>query len=303
MPESPSHTDAESLLFGARVYLSGPMDFVASREEEKKFGWRTRVGRFLRDRGCTVFDPWEKPDVRGLHQYGREDVDTTTLREAWTFEDSPEGARERSRITGRFWETLHIDLRMVDTSDFVVAYCPTSIYSVGTPHEIALCRQQRKPVLLVSPPIDFPAFDELKSHLAGRGDAEAAALLDELVKQVPIRPNPRGVPSLWYMPLVGGECFFDGFGFDTYRGSYGWADDGPLDLREKRMAPQRPLLSFLDSVTRELPRKWNGWRRDYIRNDDWLLWDLHPEGKGADVPYARARTPRDERRNREEPLP
>ncbi len=30
-----------------------------------------------------------------------------------------------------FWETLHIDLRMVDTSDFTIAYVPTNIYSVG----------------------------------------------------------------------------------------------------------------------------------------------------------------------------
>ena len=27
-------------LKGARVYLSGPMDFVASRATEKKFGWQ-----------------------------------------------------------------------------------------------------------------------------------------------------------------------------------------------------------------------------------------------------------------------
>jgi hypothetical protein len=264
------------------------MDFVASREEEEKFGWRTRVGAFLRARGCTVFDPWHKPGVRGLHEYGREDADTAKIREAWTFEDNRESARRRSQLTGHFWETLHIDLRMVDTSDFVVAYCPTSIYSVGTPHEIALCRQQRKPVLLVSPPIEFPALEALRRHLSDEADNEALALLATLEQQVPIKPNPRGIPSLWYMPLVGGEGFFDGFGFDDYRGTFGWADDGPLDKREKRTAPRRPLLSFLDSLTRELPLKWNGWRRDYVRNDDWLLWDLQPEGKGADVSGARA---------------
>ena len=64
-----------NLLAGARVYLSGPMDFVASREEEMKFGWRTRVGAFLQARGCIVFDPWQKPGVRGYADYGREGVD------------------------------------------------------------------------------------------------------------------------------------------------------------------------------------------------------------------------------------
>jgi len=63
-----------NFLTGARVYLSGPMDFVASRAVEKQFGWRNRVSQFLQKMGTTVFDPWFKPDVRGLHEYGREDV-------------------------------------------------------------------------------------------------------------------------------------------------------------------------------------------------------------------------------------
>ena len=40
-----------TLLEGTRVYLSGPMDFVASRREEMKYGWRTRVGDALADVG------------------------------------------------------------------------------------------------------------------------------------------------------------------------------------------------------------------------------------------------------------
>jgi len=55
-------------LKNARVYLSGPMDFVASRAEEKKSGWRVRVAEFLRSFGAVVFDPWSKPKVRGFHQ-------------------------------------------------------------------------------------------------------------------------------------------------------------------------------------------------------------------------------------------
>src|SRR5688572_12433666 len=35
-----------NLLRDARVYLSGPMDFVASRAAEQKLGWRNRVGDF-----------------------------------------------------------------------------------------------------------------------------------------------------------------------------------------------------------------------------------------------------------------
>jgi len=276
-------TASTNLLEGTRVYLSGPMDFVASREEEMRFGWRSRVGKFLRDRGCIVFDPWEKPEVRGLKEYGREGLDTAKVRENWTYEESPAGARVRSQITGKFWETLHIDLRMVDTSDFTIAYCPTNIYSVGTPHEIALCRQERKPVLFVSPPVEFPALDALRSHLERRDDRAGLDLLETLSNQVPIKPNPRGIPSLWYMPLVGGENFFDGFGFESYREDYGWPKGGPLDTREDAHPPVRPLLPFLEKLAHTLPRKWDGRTKRYVRNDDWLLWDLRRAGKGGEV--------------------
>ena len=273
-----------SLLAGARVYLSGPMDFVASREDEMKNGWRTRVGEFLREFGCIVFDPWQKPDVRGLHDYGREGLDTVAARNLWTFEDSEEGAQTRSQLTGKFWETLHIDLRMVDTSDFLVAYCPTNIYSVGTPHEIALCRQQRKPVLFVSPPVEFPALENLRAHLAG--DETGSKLLAELEQEVPIKPNPAGIPSLWYMPLVGGESFFDGFGFGPYRERFDWTES-PLDRRESHRVIKRPLLPALEKLAAVLPSKWDARRKTYVRNDDWLLWDLHPEGAGAEVTTAK----------------
>jgi hypothetical protein len=36
----------KNLLDGSRVYLSGPMDFVASRTDEQKFGCRNRVSEF-----------------------------------------------------------------------------------------------------------------------------------------------------------------------------------------------------------------------------------------------------------------
>jgi hypothetical protein len=263
-----------NLLKGARVYLSGPMDFVASRAAEKKHGWRNRIGDFLRHLGVTVFDPWNKPEVRGFYEYGREDVDSTGSRAAWTFDDSKAGAEARARCSGQFWETLHIDLRMVDTSDFVVSYCPTNIYSVGTPHEIILCRQQRKPVLFVSPRVNFPALQALRAHL--ETDAKGKKLLEQLVNEAPIKENPNGVPSLWYMPLVGGESFFDGFGFAAYRKRFGWKRI-PLDDSEEDRKIERPLLPFLERLNKELPMKWDNKYKKYIPNDDWLLWDLRAQ--------------------------
>src|SRR6185436_16559645 len=224
-------------LRGARVYLSGPMDFVASRADEKKLGWRNRVGDFLRSFGAIVFDPWFKPTVRGLHEYGLEDLKTVDARDTWSFDPGQQGDEARAACAEKFWETLHIDLRMVDTSDFTIAYVPTNIYSVGTVHELVLARQQLKPVLFVSPPVTFPALEKLRGHL--RDDPAGLALLEKLAAEVPIKPNPRGIPSLWYMPLIGGGGFFDGFGFAEYRERFGW-ELSALDEREQRHPPQNP---------------------------------------------------------------
>jgi hypothetical protein len=262
-----------NLLRDARVYLSGPMDFVASREDEKKFGWRNRVSEFLQELGVTVFDPWFKPEIYGLEDYGREDETTTRVRTQWSFDPSEKGAKARASCADHFWPALHMDLRMVDTSDFVVAYVPTNVYSVGTPHEIILCRLQRKPVLFVSPPVAFPALARLRQHLDKKRDDEGSNFLKKLVEEVPIKENPTGAPSLWYMPLIGGEHFFDGFGFARYRDLFKW-ERGVMDEREEKSPPQKPLLPFLRSLNEKLPLKWDRHLQKFGPNDDWLLWKL-----------------------------
>lgn len=261
-----------NLLKGSRVYLSGPMDFVASRAAEQKFGWRNRVSEFLGRLGVTVFDPWFKPGVRGFHEYGLESEKSAKGRESWSFASGKKGAKARASCSETFWPTLHIDLRMVDTSDFIICYCPTNIYSVGTPHEIILARQQRKPVLFVSPHVEFPALQHLQKHL-GDKDPKGLKLLQELESQVPIKANPLGIPSLWYMPLVASDSFFDGFGFDKYRKRFRWKEI-PLDANEQRHHPKRPLLPFLEKLHRRLPEKWDRRLNDFVLDDDWMLWDL-----------------------------
>jgi hypothetical protein len=260
----------KNLLRASRVYLSGPMDFVASRQTEKESGWRNRVGDFLRKLGVTVLDPWFKPEVRGLHEYGREGVDTTNIRDKWTFDQGRTGAEIRARISGKFWESMHIDLRMVDTSDFTIAYCPTNVYSVGTVHEIVMCRQQRKPVLFVSPPILYPSLQLLKEHI--KADSSGTRLLEDFLIESAIQENPRGVPSLWYMPLVGGEHFFDGFGFKNYVDEFNWERNSTDDL-EDNYVPKNPLLPYLEKLDTRLPQKWDNRRKQFVRNDEWLIWD------------------------------
>lgn len=262
-------------LRNARVYLSGPMDFVHCRKTEKETGWRVRIGQFLQSLGVTVFDPWAKPQVLGMYEYGREGEKTTHIREEWTFESTEDGRKRRRRCSDVFRETMHIDLRMVDVSDFIIAYCPTNIYSVGTPHEVIVACEQHKPVLFISPPVTFPALDQLQQHLDSKNDTRGRQLLEQLIKEAPIKSNPQGIPSLWYMPLVGSENFFDGFGFEQYRDAFGWGI-GPTDIAERQRPPQRPLLKFLEELDRDykIPQKWDPVKQKMCPDDDWLLLDL-----------------------------
>jgi len=173
-----------------------------------------------------------------------------------------------------------------DTSDFTISYCPTNIYSVGTPHEIIMATIQHKPVLFVSPPIVFPSLQQLRDHL--KTDPRGTELLQKLAREIPIKENPRGIPSLWYIPLVGGENFFDGFGFARYRKKYGWRQELAIDEHERRFPPQRPLLPFVEKLNRELPKKWDGKLGKFVPDDDWLLWDFNtPKIRGKHVQSVR----------------
>jgi hypothetical protein len=260
------------VLSGATVYLSGPMDFVASREEEKMFGWRNRISQFLRRYGTTIYDPWYKPPVKGLRHYGKEDEFSTNKRRNWTYDSSKKGDRTRAELSSEFWPTLHIDLRMTDTCDFIVAYAPTNIYSVGTVHEIVMARLQHKPVLFVSPPVTFPAYDKLQDHLKQKRDKKGRQLLAELADQAPLRPNPGGTPSMWYMALVDAHYFFDGFGFAKYMKKFGWKE-GPLDRREKKFPPKRPLLPYLEKLNRGIPKRYDLELDKYVENPEWLIFE------------------------------
>src|SRR5438445_6341009 len=116
-----------------------------------------------------------------------------------------------------------------------------------------MCQIRHKQVLFVSQAIVFPTLRELLEHLAD--DPKGSELLRRLEAEIPIKENPRGIPSLWYIPLVGGENFFDGFGFEPYRKRFGWNTDIPLDRREKQFPPRRPLLPFVEKLHQRLPKK------------------------------------------------
>ena len=192
-----------NILKGTRAYLSGPMDSVGSRVIEKFLGWRSILSPILKALGITVLDPWNKPIIRGHRDYGREGLIYSKAEyesNFWTDNET------RARFETDFWETVHIDLRMVDLADFLITFVPTNIYSVGTVHEIVNARLQIKPVLMISPPIKYEFFPEI------------AALPDKAKKALKfygLRENPNGIPSQWYGNIVGGHYMFDGFGWES----------------------------------------------------------------------------------------
>ena len=77
------------------------------------------------------------------------------------------------------------------------------------------------------------------------------------------------------MPLVKSENFFDGFGFAIYRKAFGWKTEIALDRHELKFPPRRPLLPFLETLNKSLPKKWDSKLNKFVPDDDWLLWDFN----------------------------
>jgi len=139
-------------------------------------------------------------------------------------------------------------------------------------HEIVVARQQRKPVLFVSPPVTFPVYRKLQEKAGS--DSELKDLTDEIEREIPIRENEKGIPSLWYMSVVGTENFFDGFGFQlpAFRDHLTGNPPTRLDEIEELHPPERPLIEFLEALSNgEMPKKWNNITKKYEIDDDWLI--------------------------------
>ena len=108
-------------------------------------------------------------------------------------------------------------------------------------------------------------------------------MLDKLAGEVPIKPNPRAIPSMWYMPLIGPGDFFDGFGFKPYVEKFGWKPI-PMDEQEAAHPPKNPLLPFIEKLATQVPKRWDDKLKAYVPNDEWLLWDLDGLGNDGQKP-------------------
>lgn len=120
-------------LYGSRVYLAGAMD----RVQDNGTGWRQALIPFCCDRGIVMLNPCDKPIEIGLE--GIEDK-----------------KRRRSLKTRHRWQTLSgevkllrvVDLRMVDSADFIICNLDTEVHACGTYEELFWANRMKRPILI-----------------------------------------------------------------------------------------------------------------------------------------------------------
>ncbi len=116
-------------LKNTKCYLSGPIENAVDEN------WRSGPKKVLEQRfGINIFDPFEDPKQNFTKDIleARKNKDFETMR----------------KISKRF---VRKDLGVIDRSDFLIAYTPYKINSVGTCHEIINSNDRKKPTLLVCP--------------------------------------------------------------------------------------------------------------------------------------------------------
>jgi nucleoside 2-deoxyribosyltransferase len=156
-------------LINARCYLAGPIDYA---DDDGK-GWRRDMHRFLGFMGVTVLDPTHKQILTASSEAAinedKELVERLRANEDW------EGLAKFMK------EIRCLDLRMVDISDFIIAYIDPDVQMCGTWEEIFTSNRQKKPILLVvkggkhrlsgwmfgTLPVEylFDSFEDAKSYL------------------------------------------------------------------------------------------------------------------------------------------
>lgn len=166
-------------LNGSRVYLVGPIDKVADRG----VGWRRELAPFLEKIGIVVLDPTNKPmrNLRDINIINEDHVTRIIMRQNKDWES----------LAKLMKQIRHVDLRLTDICDFVIAYIDPKLLMCGTWEEIFNANRQKKPILCVVPggrevmpdwmfgvlPYDyfFDSFQNLKIYISGLHNGKIAA--------------------------------------------------------------------------------------------------------------------------------
>lgn len=121
-------------LFGTRAYLCGAMDLVT---EDSMTIWRDDMTKFLNSLGVIVLNPLKKNIPDG--------DEGTGSRQRRKYLKSQLRFDEASHIMK---EVRHVDLRMVDVSDFLIVNSNIDEHACGTYEEITVANRSKKPVIV-----------------------------------------------------------------------------------------------------------------------------------------------------------
>lgn len=119
-------------LVNTRGYLCGAMD----RVKDGGVQWRQVLKDTLGDLKVYWMDPCCKPIDIGL-----EDAENRKERHVWKKTGRFDLVRRDMKII------RHVDLRMVDISDFVVVNLDMDVHACGTYEECTLANRQKKPII------------------------------------------------------------------------------------------------------------------------------------------------------------
>jgi len=153
-------------LKGLSCYLSGPIDF----QKDRGAGWRDMITPFLEKMEVKVLNPL-RPPFYGASKIPEKRIKMDDMLKNNQFEELHQEMKE----------LVHMDLRAVDLSSFIICNYDSNIHMCGTYEEIFAGNKSVKPVLLVHkkprnelsswmygrfPPSSFFAdWDELKIYL------------------------------------------------------------------------------------------------------------------------------------------
>ena len=118
-----------------RVYLAGPIDHA-----DDGVSWRQKLSPYLKKMGLTILDPTDKPVSQcRYNEIGAEKDQIMKLKKLKRWDELRNLAKE----------IVLVDLRMVEVSDFMIAYIDKDIHLCGTYDEIFESLRRRKPTLIV----------------------------------------------------------------------------------------------------------------------------------------------------------
>lgn len=124
-------------LAGSRAYLVGPMD----RVKDNGVGWRRKITPMLQELDVKVLDPTNKP-IKNHTLPG-------VAREEKKYKKQYKEHKDYDGLTNLMKIIRHVDLRMTDICDFVIAYLNMDAAMCGTWEEIFNVNRQKKPVLCI----------------------------------------------------------------------------------------------------------------------------------------------------------